>query len=91
MNPNRLYDFEIQELILIHASLVATTQLAQQDESAPIGLLDTALNTVRKITEVIELRCNEYAEFNSLANSSLNDLDNELDQLENTIKNETEK
>lgn len=92
MTLNRLYDFDVTELALIHASLTATAQLAQVDDTAPSGLLETAISALEKIQQVIEIRCNDYNEFQSLANSSLTDLHNELEQIatENNNNNETE-
>lgn len=83
---NLLLDFEMKELAIIHASLLATANVVSQDESAPEGLAESAINTLNKLQQVIELRFKNESDFTSLVESSLTD----LQQQSTAIINETE-
>lgn len=85
---NRLYQFELNELGAIHASLL--NAINSFNERTPMPIKFSFESALEKLTAVIETRLKELAEFDELTNQSLADFDLELDKLENTIKQETE-
>lgn len=87
--PNRLYDFSMREIGLMILSLMATLQMAQGDDEAPEGLEECAMSALTKLEHVAKLRVEDLEKFDSLA-QSLKEVDTELDQLEQTIRNEKE-
>lgn len=87
MKQNLLYDFDIEELMLIHSSLTAVLRLASDDDSAPNGLLEATQSTINKIESIVEQRITNDNEFAELVVASLLDVENYSKEV---IKQETE-
>lgn len=87
MKTNLLYEFDIQELMLIHQSLTAVLQLASHDESAPNGLVEATQSTINKIESIVEQRIANDNNFTELVVASLSDVENYSKEV---IKQETE-
>lgn len=87
LEPNRLYDFDMRELNLLYMGLASIQHLANNDVDVPAGLTTTLDSAINKIQTIMELRCNDFNEFQDLVENSLTDLSEQEQQI---VKEETE-
>lgn len=67
----RMYDFNDREIGVLDLSLSsvleATKHAIEEGMTPPDGLLETLLSAYNKLQQVIESRCNDFNEFQELA------------------------
>lgn len=80
----RMYDFNDREIGLLDLALSsvieATKHAILEGNTPPDGLLETLIETNNKLQQVIELRCQDFNEFQELA-QTLADVESTAQQI----------
>lgn len=80
----RMYDFNDREIgvldLALSSVLEATKHALEEGMTPPDGLLETLLSAYNKLQQVIESRCNDFNEFQELA-QTLADVESTAQQI----------